>query len=81
VNDPLFSKVAPLTIAVEVGVNEIRVEFGKDLGDENRVVRDVAGALSVIASAKGLPPTCTVPVTAGEAVSMMDTVPSVWLAT
>src|SRR6185295_16374256 len=44
VDNPSLSEIACFAIAVEVWVFEIRIEFGEDLGDENRVVGDVAGA-------------------------------------
>jgi len=39
----LLPEVARLTVAVESGVVEVGVEFGEDLGDEDR--GDVPGAL------------------------------------
>ena len=40
-DDPLLPEIARLTIAVENGVDEVGVEFGEDLGDEDRFVRVV----------------------------------------
>ena len=50
-DDPLFSEIAHLTIAVEHGVVEVGVELGEDLGDEDRFVRVVA--VTVIRDRKG----------------------------
>ena len=61
VDDPLFPEIARLTIAVESGIFEVGVEFGEDLGDEDRVVGALPVPLSVIAMAVGLRPTCTAP--------------------
>src|SRR5437660_5834638 len=44
-DDALFSSIARLAIPVKDGVGEIRVEFGEGIGNEDRVVGDVAGAL------------------------------------
>ena len=41
----MLSEIASLAIAVESGVGEVGVEFGEGVGDEDRVVGDVAGAL------------------------------------
>src|SRR5262249_47348202 len=38
-------EITRLTITVEIGVVEVGVEFGEDVGDKDRVVGDVPGAL------------------------------------
>ena len=50
-DDPLFPEIALLTIAVEHGVDEVGVEFGEDLGDEDSFVRVVV--VTVIRDRKG----------------------------
>ena len=52
-DDPSFPEIACLTIAVESGVFEVGIEFGEDLGDEDRVVEMLPVPLSVIAMAVG----------------------------
>ena len=74
VNDPLLAEIAHL--AASPGA-----EFGEDLGDENGLVRVLLSPLLVMAMAVGFPPTATVPASVPFLVSMMETVPSVWLAT
>ena len=63
---PCFPRSRASPLPSKVRVVEVGVEFGEDLGDEDRS-SDVAGALSVIAMAVGLPPTCTAPRGSGSA--------------
>ena len=82
VDDPLFPEIAPLTIAVEDRVDEVGVEFGEDLGDEDCFVRVVAVAVIRDRNGGGIASNGHGPgAPIREAVSTMDTVPSVWLAT
>ena len=50
-DNPSFPEIACLTITVERGVVEVGVEFGEDLGDENRFVR--IDLVTVIRDRKG----------------------------
>ena len=77
VDHPALPEITRLTIAVELRVLKVGVEFGEDLGDEDRVVGAVTSPLIRDRNSGGFRPTNTVPQTVPPAVSMMDTVPAV----
>src|SRR5262249_7833331 len=78
---PCFPRSRALPLASKLGSLKMGFSLGEISGAENRVSEMLPVPLSVIARVSGLPPTCTAPATVREAVSMIETVPSVWLAT
>jgi hypothetical protein len=55
VDDPAFAKIAHLTTKAE-GINEVGVEFGEDLGDEDGFVRVVRVTIISDRNGGGIPP-------------------------
>ena len=80
-DDPSLAKIAIFTVTVELRVFEIGVEFGEDLGDKDYIIGNIAGALVRDREGGWIAPNMTAPTMFREAVSTMDTVPAVWLAT